>query len=518
MNMKRYINIILCVFLFTGTGCADWINVDPENSVTFENYFKSEKDAQSLLFTVQIKLRDLHTPFKFAELHDYKWWTKDHLPDVIASFEGYYQTIAAADMIIDNAFRFPLGEEVIRPYLLQAYFAKAYTYFLLAKDFGEAPIVKDGQSFQKYAKSSVSEVLDEAEKWALMAQELPAYENLKLGDLTLCKQYASKGAATALLAKLYAWRAGVEGKTEYWAKAEEMCSQIIENKVGIYDLERDPEAVCKNVLHRDNKESIWELYQDSKEQSVFYHNELRGLLGFPIVLTVNPTDDPSYYTQKETVREMYDDADLRKHTYFWATDADSIFVKVVDGVTMASTERGTAGKVTGAWDNTSIKKAFITKFLYPSYVFYDNNPEPQWNGMDQNVVKCRLADIYLLRAECRVRQNKPNAVEDLNRIRRRAYGSDDYAWPNADDVAKGLDQDLQLAIFREREKELFEEGHRYYDARRNGVEYVQTYIPHYKFVTEQDIKDGALYAAIGSTAFMNNDLLRQNVYWNRRNQ
>ena len=113
-------------------------------------------------------------------------------------------------------------------------------------------------------------------------------------------------------------------------------------------------------------------------------------------------------------------------------------------------------------------------------------------------------------------------------MRRRAYWGKEkpanpenryaYEYPNADDVAKGLDGDLQLAIFREREKELLQEGHRYYDARRNGVEYVQRFFSDYATLSETDIRDGALYAAISATAFDNNDLLRQNVYWNRREQ
>lgn len=202
--MKKYIQIVCCAFLFALTGCADWINVEPENSVTFENYFKTEKDAQALLFSLEVRLRDFASPFAHAtELYtDKKYpdatgkygYTSAYtfLDDVYANFEPYYKLIAAADLIIDNAFRFPLKEEVIRPYVLQAYFAKAYAYFKLATDFGEAPIIKDGQSYKKYGKSPVAEVLDEAEKWAELALEIPAYENLKLGDLALTKQFASK--------------------------------------------------------------------------------------------------------------------------------------------------------------------------------------------------------------------------------------------------------------------------------------------------------------------------------------
>ena len=151
-----------------------------------------------------------------------------------------------------------------------------------------------------------------------------------------------------------------------------------------------------------------------------------------------------------------------------------------------------------------------------------------------------MAEIYLLRAECRARQSKANAVEDLNLIRARAYGNLDngnivdpsrvseYSFPCADDIKNGWDSDIQLAIFKEREKELLYEGHRYYDIVRNGMcfirgeesyDYIRKEIsPAYEQLTDQDIQDGALYSRIDENCFKNNDLMRQNRYWNRRIQ
>lgn len=46
--MKNYIKIFIIGLLFINTGCMN-IDVDPENSVTFENFFKEEKDYQVFL-------------------------------------------------------------------------------------------------------------------------------------------------------------------------------------------------------------------------------------------------------------------------------------------------------------------------------------------------------------------------------------------------------------------------------------------------------------------------------------
>ena len=104
----------------------------------------------------------------------------------------------------------------------------------------------------------------------------------------------------------------------------------------------------------------------------------------------------------------------------------------------------------------------------------------------------------------------------------------EYNFPSADDKKHGLTGNIQLAIFREREKELIYEGHRYYDIARNGMcfirgedsyDYIRKEIsPAYERLTDQDIKDGALYSRIDEICFKNNDLIRQNKYWNRRIQ
>ena len=85
-------------------------------------------------------------------------------------------------------------------------------------------------------------------------------------------------------------------------------------------------------------------------------------------------------------------------------------------------------------------------------------------------------------------------------------------------MKKGLDKDIRLAIFREREKELLLEGVRYYDARRNGVDYVRKLRAMYEKLSDQDIAKGALYQGLDDSSFEENDLIRQNEYWNGRIQ
>lgn len=131
-------------------------------------------------------------------------------------------------------------------------------------------------------------------------------------------------------------------------------------------------------------------------------------------------------------------------------------------------------------------------------------------NVNQNKIWWRLADIYLLRAECRSRlggEYTAGAIDDLNKVRERSkatlYNASEYGG------------DLRYTIFKEREKELIMEGQRYYDIIRNG--YVRTELAgEFKTVTDQDLIDGALFCMISKKAFSQNPLLRQNTYWHNR--
>lgn len=510
--------IILFLGLLLNMGCTDWVNVQPENSTTYTNFFKTEKDAASLLYSIETYLRALPVRFtEYGEMVERQFGEElECLPILLDTWSKEYYIIDAANLLIENAWRFPLSEDVLKPYLLQAYFAKAQAYFQLARDFGEAPIIIEGGLYEPRAKSSVREVLEEAEKWALMSIELPKYEDLKIGNVKICKQYGSKGAAVALLAHIYAWRAGVFGEEDYWSKAEEYCSMIINGEVGYYDLVTTPEEVCLDVLKGESREGIWEMYIDEKElETAYFYGITKSLFSFPVINTASPDEWLDYVVSKDQLNALYDVGDLRASAYFWHPEADSIYLKNVGGEVIADVERGDDIGIQAYGNNV---RGHLYKFRYSHYSVVDWYPTPLFDGMNMNVIRCRLADIILLRAECRARQGKAEAVEDLNRIRKRAYGDDQHGWPNANDVEKGLDKDIRLAIFREREKEFLLEGCRYYDARRNGVDYVRRLLPAYNNLTDQEIEDGALYMGLADDIFSNNDLVRQNVYWNSRLQ
>lgn len=569
--MKKIIHGIVITLMVWITGCTDMIDMTPESDVTFNSYFNSVKDAEALLNSLEVFLRDAGTGDNVNQL--YIGWIADKVSDmyepyrelsisaVSMSWAASFTAINQADVIIENAHRFPKSVDVT-PYVLQAYFVKGFVYFNLARRWGEAPIRKDYNDYSKLGKSSVHEVLELATECALKALDLPVYDELKDGDgnARTTKQYASKGAAAALLAHIYAWRAEIENKPEYWAEAEKYCTMIIEGEVGNYIMASDPESLCRNEMLRNGNETIWEIYRAPTEyygRQCAYCDEV--YTGFPVrteSMFVPTPNSYSYYVEiyRDRVNQMFRKEDKRRDAYFWGLDADSLFVVYNKGTKKQFAlaveyrpegnvylkydnskkysekrelflEEGDSIVVGGRFENT--KRAYVIKHRNPYYVKYDYSIQPMFRCYDENKVVWRLADIILLRAECRARQevNSGAAIRDLNLIRERAYGNANFNYPCADDVAKGLDTDLRLAIFREREKELMFEDHRYYDVVRNGWgrdggrDYVRTELTRaVSRLTDQDILDGALYMEVSESAFTNNDLMRQNVYWNRRRQ
>ena len=135
-----------------------------------------------------------------------------------------------------------------------------------------------------------------------------------------------------------------------------------------------------------------------------------------------------------------------------------------------------------------------------------SSPSMWFQNFAGNVIRTRLADILLLRAECYAKLGKDDlAKSDLDRVRDRA-GAARYT------AAEGP---IYRAVFEEREKELLLERHRWYDMVRTGY-WKTDMTEEYAKLTDQDVEDGALYLPVHYSAFNSNKLMRQTRYWLKR--
>ena len=522
--MKIYY-ILLALLACTLCGaCEDTLRMIPENSVTFENAFENEREIEIGLLTVErfarrdLGMTNIECPAIYGVYTDY------HSPNDrallfendAASYMGQwghlYSVIAMANVPLPYIDKVKMPQERRDFYKGQIYFTKALAYFELGRRWGRCPIILDEVELKPVEFSSWVKVIDYAIAQTRMAIKLlPEFIDLKdyKGNAITYKSVPCRGAAQALLAHLCAWKAGCKYMAQpdeatydeqaLWAAADSACTAIINSP--IYELAETPEDVCTSTLVGNARECIYENvlrgFWEEMENEALTNNVFcfgRFFQSWPVVTNKGKGDikNMKYRILNTTVRTMYLSrtvgdtiiTDLRRDAYFYDfehMEADSI-------------------QITGGY-------AYPWKWRLAK-VSTSGWSVGEFSNFDQNRIWFRLADIILLRAECRVRLGNQNgAIADLNSIRGRAnaelYNSSEYGG------------DLRYAIYKEREKELIMEGWRWYDIIRN--EYYKTELyGGFRNVSIQDIIDGVFFQGVDQIEFINNPLARQNTYWMKR--
>ena len=416
-----------------------------------------------------------------------------------------YNLIFEANLLLENIGRTQgLTDERRAYHVGQAQFALGFAYFTLSRAFGLAVIPESTSAIRQYPLSSMLQVIDKAIYHAEQAYSvLPTYDKLRnlSGATVSSKQFASKGNSAALLAHLYAWKGsmielyGLSGASaqEAYRKSVDYASVLINGQAGNYSLLSSPEELCKRLSDpaADNPEEIFSLvYDKTRSNNSVSHNEVAALYcTWPVDKTLSLGDitNAPFRLLASTVRSIYPDAgDARRTAFFYEADQTH--------------------EVAG--------KDYAIPYKFRNAIFVNDASSSSglsFVSIDANYVYWRLADIYLLRAECYAKLGETgSATSDLNRIRQRA-GATDYPAPG--------ESDLKEAIFHEREREfLLENDSRYYDILRNGY---QTTKLQGKFqqLTATDIAGGALNLPVPSAAFQDktgkiiNGSILQRKYW-----
>ncbi len=485
------------------------LNLEPKNSVTFEHFFKSEEDLFSLVAEMHGELRSALLSVTY---HEYMGAPIDRIiasasvyerlrnldPNTVASdtrqeqWRQYYNALNLSDLFLDNYHKVENADPGRLNFCLgQTYFIKAVCYWYLGRIWGDAVITKGSMYADKYTKSPAKTVIDTAIFYANEAYKiLPKYSEMRgiAGKVLTSKQYGCKGSAAAVLAHLNAWKGSVFGDGKALEEAERWCSLLIEpefaDETGTYTLAASAEDVCTKTLARTGEESIFEAEVNFYELTPGIFLPGQHMISYPVLLNSQREDAVNAYfgIYLDTVNRMYGEEDERRTAYFYRPDEPA--------------------------EANTLRLAYLNKWRETYYM--QSGSEPYFVNMDCNKVLIRLADIILLRAECRAKSgDETGAIEDLNLIRGRAKA---VLFPDAD--AGESNAELQLLVFREREKELFMEGQRYYDIVRNGKEYIRSELsPAFAALSDSDIANGALYLPVPRTAFKNNDLMIQNTYW-----
>lgn len=507
--MRNILYFILLISM-SFASCESILDLEPQNAVTFEHFFENEYDLEAITAQLHSDLRNELSKVTYQEHIGAKIdringsamvyeKLRNYDENLITSkqsqqqWQGYYNVLHIVDLFMDNYHKVrDISDERLNFYKGQHYFVRALCYFYLTRIWGDVVITKGSYYVDPYAKSSASIVIDSAISYALKAYKLlPRYEDMRnaSGKVLTSKQYGCKGSVAGLLTHLYTWKGSLFNQPQALQEAINWADVLIDpeyhDEVGRYKLAENPDLVCSNELKRKGEESIFELEMSYTDNSNYTSFSLGAfLIGWPIINNREPGDivDCQYGIYRQTVNDLYEKQDQRRTAYFYQIDAEHL-------------------------NNANL--VYLHKWRYALHRANSIGGSDYIN-LDANKIIIRLADIYLLRAECYAKIGKSQeAINDLNTIRYRANAT---LYPNAindENSQKGL----QYAIFLEREKELLLEGHRYYDIMRNKGYYKTQLSDGFSRLTESDVERGALYLPIPATAFKYNPLMIQNNYW-----
>ena len=433
---------VACVLVFLSfTGCKkDFIERTPQSTVSVDILYKTDKDFQDAVIGCYTPLQAQYQVYwVFGDLR-----ADDSRHEVLANlsrvavdvftvnndeillrdtWRNYYQVISRANELLMKIE--PIDVVVVRNkerHKAEAKFLRALAYFDLVRIFGDVPMITTPLTVEesyKTGRQKVDQIYEEVIIKDLIAAEaaLPAsYSGIDVGR-------ASKGAAKALLGKVYLTR-------KDFVKAEQKLKEVTTMGYALLDNYKDLFDYSKNEHH---KEYIFDIeYEEGIGEGTSITNAflpqftpIADIYGVKVTLGDNNAPPPHLFN-------LFEPGDVRRN------------ITVVQG---------------GAFDRNGnfvklppqSQQSFTLKYM---------TPVPSGGDSKANWRVIRYADVLLMYAEALNENSKTaEAVTYLNMIRTRAKVG----------TYSNLSQaETREKIYLERRLELSSEGQRWFDLVRTG--------------------------------------------------
>lgn len=459
--------LIICLITLGISSCGEnFLELYPLDKSTTGSFYKTETDFTQALNGTYGPLRHLYgvenrlyvlTEQRADNVH-YTYYAPDRggsavVNEPISNFfnlnglngrvngvwERLYIGIARANTLlghVDEAPEFSAGfmDEIVG----QAKFLRAFYYFHLVQLFGDVPlhlteVTSPEESF--LARTPVNDV------YAAIINDVT--EAIRLLPEVSYKDGKQSGRATEGAARmLYAYVLMTKPDRDYVEAEKQLRAVLAMN----YALEPDYATVF-NPLFKNGKESIFEIQylagDVGTQNAVIYdflpragdHTLITGVTGGANDL------DGGWMVPTQAMIDSYESGDLRRDKSI------AIAVGIGDPTGLMIPQAVLSPGDPGVADY-AIARAFTKKFLHE--FTKQKNTNDNWPVY-------RLADTYLLLAECLVLQNRGNEASTyVAMVRNRAGLQTTPATITIDD------------LLMERKHELAFEGHRWYDLLRTG--------------------------------------------------
>ena len=402
----------------------------------------------------------------------------------------------------------------------ECYFVRGMIYFYLVRAYGRpyyqdpktnlgVPIVNGTPKdvFDKFTlpdRATVADTYQQAIADLKKAEELLPETNGNPG-------YASKGAAQAMLSKVYLFMSGTyeHPNTEYARLAAEYASKVISS--GKYALlSRDEFMKYPTILPQNNKESIFVVRRLASEYSGYDHYygiggmyaEIGGMgwgemyASAKYLALLDETGRNDYRSDHRRIVDAraafiepaYEEKNIEVFRFIkQETNGDFNYLQLPtkhDGDKIVATESKTTegqkeitqdyvltpilaeqGRYSITYEDGKTYQGVIDNKIklnraYPMFYITKCSREGE-NSHLHSPVLSRLGEIYLNRAEAEAKiGNYVAALTDLNIIRERAITGGGYKSLDASNAAERIDKERQL--------ELAFQAERSYDVFRNG--------------------------------------------------
>lgn len=405
------------------------------------------------------------------ELDDLNWSTTN--THIRGLYPDIFRKITVCNSLTDN-----VDQEENPTAIGQALFLRSLGYFNLVRFYGGVPLIisqplteEELEASLTQPRNSINEIYD---------QIINDMENVVVNDLLPDRWPESEsgratiGAAKTLLAKIYLTLAspGTEyiGKkeNEWLARASELLKEV--RDAGLYQLEPNYMTLWDPAYDYSNKEAIFQTGND-------------GILdgGSPGRYTTNynPIDRAGWeYGWGNNIPSgelfnSYDNNDTRTNAFntYFILKSDRLETLTTDDIKTDESgqkylERTSVitNEVKAFFPGDTVSYEYwqtegglrhIARPHLGKFMFYGENYDPFANVDDNSFIIFRYADVLLMLAEAEFELNgsTSDAIDAINQIRRRAYGSNDF---DISTVSREL-------IREERKKEFFQEAKRWFD-------------------------------------------------------
>ena len=463
---KRLGTAGLFLGLLTSAGCTkDYLNIQPTNAVTTENFYKTQTDAlqattaaysqlyQNGMFNYSLwGIGDVMSDnsflggggaadgIEFQQLDAFNIATTN--PLVTSHWQRAYLGIGQANQVLLRVPSIDMDATLKNRCLGEAEFLRALYYFYLVRAFGDIPLVLTPATSAAEAASQtrkpVADVYTQIIKDLTDAiTKLPAsYSGDEIG-------HATKLAARGLLAKLYLTQGDI---TNAATQARTTISEATAAGKALW-----PDFANNYKVETENgQESLFEVqfknglssYSNDGPGSVM--NEFWGarFYGSPYVVA---SGGYGFNIPEQDLVSRYATGDTRRAATLFAPG---------DLYPDGQVQPSSATALPGNPRCYSIRKQYVGRTNV-------NN----WDS-PLNFPVLRLSEVYLILAESV--GNTTEGLEAINKVRRRAFGLPINAPAAAVDYTAAT-PNFKTAVIQERRLELAFEDDRWYDLKRTGT-------------------------------------------------